>query len=64
MIKRYFDSETYRKIGSPDLGSKMFLPRGGKRIYGKVSLLKFTSEKGKHNGKILLGIVPFNKLKE
>lgn len=63
MIKRYYDSETYRKIGSPDLGSIIFVIKSGKRIYGKVGLIHFTGEKSKHKGKIQLGVIPFENKK-
>jgi hypothetical protein len=63
MLKRHFDSETYRKMGSPDLGCVIYFMRAGKKIWGSVSLLHFTGEKSKHKGKIELGLVPFKKLK-
>lgn len=59
MLKRYFDSETYQKIGQPNLGHKIYFMRGGKKIWGILSLINYTSEKGKHKGKILLGLEPF-----
>jgi len=57
--KRYFDSETYNKLGQPDLGAKMYFIRNGKKVWGTVSLVHFTGEKSKHKGKIELGISPF-----
>ena len=59
MAKRYFDSETYNKLGQPDLGAKMFFIRNSKKVWGKVVSLRFTGEKSKHKGKIELGISPF-----
>lgn len=59
MLKRYYDSETYNKMGRPDLGTKCYFMKGGKKIYGIIVLINFTSEKGKHNGKILLGLQPY-----
>ena len=56
MTKRYFDSETYRKIGSPDLGCKMYIIRAGKKIYGTVQSLHFTGIKSRHKGKIEIGL--------
>jgi hypothetical protein len=60
-MKRKFDSKTYAKMGSPDLGSKIYFIKNGKKIYGKVSLLSFTGFKGAKNGLILLGLEPFKK---
>jgi hypothetical protein len=59
MAKRYFDSETYNKLGQPDLGSKMYIIQNGKKVWGKVVSVHFTGEKSKHKGKIELGIAPF-----
>lgn len=59
MAKRYFDSETYNKLGQPDLGSKMYFIKNGKKVWGKVVSVHFTGEKSKHKGKIELGIAPF-----
>ena len=59
MAKRYFDSETYQKLGQPDLGSKMYFMRSGKKVWGSVVSVRFTGEKSKHKGKIELGIAPF-----
>ena len=59
MTKRYFDSDTYNKIGSPDLGCKMYIIRAGKKIYGTVCFLNFTGIKSKHKGKIEVGLKLF-----
>ncbi len=59
MLKRYFKSETYRKMGSPDLETKIYFMKNNKKIYGKIALIQFTSEKSKHNGDILIGLEPF-----
>jgi len=61
MLKRKFDSETYSKMGHPDLGSKIYFMRAGKKVWGKVSLLSFSGFKGAKNGLILLGLEPFKK---
>ena len=60
MIKRYFDSETYKKLGQPDLGSKMYFIRNRKKIWGIVVSIRFTGDKSKHKGKIEIKIAPFN----
>jgi len=56
MAVRIFDSETWRKIGQPDLGSKMFYinKSTGKRVWGKVESVQFGHKKG-----IKLKIKPF-----
>lgn len=59
MLKRYFNSETYRKMGSPDLRDKCYFMRAGKKVHGTIGLIQFTSDKGKHKGDILLGLVPY-----
>lgn len=64
MLKRYFTSETYRKIGSPDIGTKIYFMKNNKKIFGKVSLVQFTSEKSRHNGDILIGLEPFKNKKD
>ncbi len=61
MLKRKFDSETYAKMGQPDLGSKIYFMKAGKKIWGTVSLLSFVGFKGAKNGLILLGLEPFKK---
>lgn len=61
MIKRKFTSEVYAKMGHPDLGSKMYMMKSGKKIWGTVSLLSFCGFKGAKNGLVLLGLEPFKK---
>ena len=61
MIKRKFDSETYRKMGCPDLGQKMYFMKYGKKVWGTVTLLSFVGFKGAKNGLVLLGLEPFGK---
>lgn len=39
MLKRKFDSETYAKMGHPNLGNKIYFMKNGKKIWGTVSLL-------------------------
>lgn len=55
MIKRLFDADTYKKIGSPDLNSIIFFKKEGKKRYGKVVLVNYYGFKGK----IQIGIEPF-----
>ena len=61
MIKSKYPSEVYAKMGHPDLGSKMYMTRAGKKVWGSVSLLSFCGFKGARNGLVLLGIEPFKK---
>lgn len=57
MLKQLFDTETYRKMGSPDLDSTIFIKRGTKKVYGRVALIDFYA----HKNKIEIGIEPFKK---
>lgn len=59
MIKRVFDSSTYAKIGHPDLDSKIYFMRKGKKIWGSVVMVSYFGFKGAKDGKIMLGIRPF-----
>lgn len=59
MIKRTFDRITYSKLGSPDVGDKIYFMKAGKKVWGIVSLLSFSGFKGAKNGLILLGLKPF-----
>ena len=45
MATRTFTSEVWRKIGQPDLGSKMFYIDGktGKKVWGHVTEVDFKS---------------------
>ena len=45
---RIFDAETWRKIGQPDLGSKMFYIDGKtkKKVWGHVIMSNFGHKKG------------------
>jgi len=63
MIKRKFDTNTYKKLGQPDLGSNMYFIKSGKKVWGKVCLLSFSGFKGAKNGLILLGLEPLKKQK-
>lgn len=63
MLKRQIKSETYLKMGCPDLGDKIYLIQGGKKVYGKVGLLSFTGFKGSKDGDVLIGLSPFKKSK-
>ena len=57
MLKRLFDSDTYRKLGCPDLNSVMYFTQKGKKVYGKIISVSFHG----HKGKIQLGLEPFKK---
>lgn len=48
MAVRFFNSDTWIKIGQPDLGSKMFYidKETGKKIYGRVTGVDFGHKKG------------------
>jgi hypothetical protein len=59
MLKRKITKEMYLKMGVPDLGSKLFFTKKGKRIYGKCCLLSFSGFKGAKNGLVLIGIIPY-----
>lgn len=48
-------------MGHPDLGSKIYFMKGGKKVWGRVSLLSFCGFKGVKKGLILLGLEPFKK---
>ena len=61
MIKRKFDTKTYAKMGYPDIGSKIYFMKAGRKVWGTVSLLSFSGFKGAKNGLILLGLNPFKK---
>lgn len=57
MAVRIFNSETYEKIGRPDLNDKMFYINGktGKKVWGRVTEISFP-RKG-----VRLKIKPFKK---
>ena len=61
MLKRKFNSETYAKMGYPDLGNKIYFIQSGKKVWGTVSLLSFRGFKGASDGLILIGLEPFKK---
>jgi hypothetical protein len=61
MVRKKVNEKVYAAMGHPDLGSRIFLLKDGKRIFGKVCLLSFIGFKGAKNGKILIGIEPFKK---
>lgn len=47
MKKKVFDVETWRKIGRPDIGSKMFYINGfGKKVYGTVVEINYNHKHG------------------
>lgn len=60
MATRIFDSQTWVKIGQPDLGSKMFYidKTTNKKVFGKVTSINFGHKKG-----VEIKITPFKKLK-
>lgn len=64
MIRKKIKQEVYAAMGYPDLGSRIFLLKDGKRVFGKVCLLSFIGFKGAKNGKILIGIEPFKNRRE
>lgn len=45
-MKAYFDSDTWNKIGRPDLGSRIFIKRGKKLYFGEVHTIGFGTKKG------------------
>jgi hypothetical protein len=51
---RVFDAPTWRKIGQPDLGSKMYYILNGKKIWGVVTSIDYGHKKG-----VKLKIKPF-----
>jgi hypothetical protein len=61
MIRKKINDSVYAAMGYPDLGSRIFLLKDGKRIFGKVCLLSFIGFKGAKNGKVLIGIEPSQK---
>jgi hypothetical protein len=48
MAVRIFSAENWRKIGKPDLGSKMFYINGKtkKKVYGSVTEINFGHKRG------------------
>lgn len=48
MARRIFNSETWQKIGSPDLGSTMFYINQitKKKVYGTVTKVDYGHKKG------------------
>lgn len=45
-MRAFFDPETYKKIGSPDINSRIFIKRGSKKYYGNIHTIDYTSRKG------------------
>jgi hypothetical protein len=60
MAVRIFDVETWKKLGQPDLNSKMYYinKSTGKKVWGLVSEIQYGHKKG-----IRLKITPFKKIK-
>lgn len=58
MAVRIYDANTWRKIGQPDLGSKMFYinRKTNKKIWGEVTSIQHGHKKG-----IKLTIKPFKR---
>lgn len=56
MATRIFDTETWRKLGQPDLDSKMYYinKSTGKKVWGFVSAIYYGHKKG-----IKITITPF-----
>lgn len=48
MAKRIFDTETWKKIGQPDLGSKMFYINGKtkEKVWGFVTEVNYGHKRG------------------
>jgi len=48
MARRIFNTETWRKIGQPDLNSKMFYwnKETGKKIFGFVTAINYGHKRG------------------
>ncbi len=46
MPKKIFDTETWKKLGHPDLGSKMYFVEKGKKIWGEVVSIHYGHKKG------------------
>lgn len=48
MARRIFDAETWRKIGQPDLNSKMYYIDGqtGKKVWGRVTEINYGHKRG------------------
>ncbi len=48
MARRIFDAETWRKIGQPDLDSKMYYIDGqtGKKVWGRVTEINYGHKRG------------------
>lgn len=48
MAKRIFSAEIWKKIGQPDLGSKMFYFNGqtGKKVWGEVTEIDYGHKRG------------------
>jgi membrane protease subunit (stomatin/prohibitin family) len=58
MATRIFDAETWRKLGQPDLNSKMYYinKSTGKKVWGTVIAVNYGHKRG-----VQLRIKPFNK---
>jgi hypothetical protein len=46
MAKRIFDTETWIKLGQPDLNSKMYYIVNGKKVWGQVIAINYGHKKG------------------
>lgn len=53
-MTRVFDANTWKKIGQPDIGSKMFFKQGDKKIWGIVDAINYGHKKG-----VAISIRPF-----
>lgn len=43
-MKAVFDDDTYKKIGRPDLNSRIFIKRGNKKYYGLVHTVAYLNK--------------------
>lgn len=58
-MTRFFDTETWKNIGQPDIGSRMFFTlKNNKKVFGTVNSIDYGSKKG-----IKISIIPNNRIK-
>ena len=58
-MKKIFDTNTWVKLGQPDLNSKMYFVRDKKKVWGIVTQIHYGHRKG-----VMLKITPFKKNKK
>jgi hypothetical protein len=54
MARRVFDTNTWIKLGKPDLNSKMYFMKNNKKVWGTVISINYNHKKG-----VELKIKPF-----